>query len=420
VNLEIGLADSDTATVLNGLTAGATSVVTVTGSADTTFGAITADSINAAAYTGAITHTADDTLVDTVTYGAGDDSVTATTADTLTLDGGAGTDTLTTGADFTDVTFTNFEVLALGANTDFKVSQLSGQTFIVSGAQNMELDDTTANAIDSTTIDLSGLVINTAEVASTTVVVSAGTISTSIALGNSFTVSGTAVVDNVTLTTTVGTNTVSTGAGDDVILGGEGVDTITGGEGIDTITGDQGADIIILTETVSAVDEVNFAANDEFGDVISGFEVTSDNIDYNVATVSQNDTAGVNTVYLDVTGAHAAGTITGTTTTTVFEFSNIGDALGESDDDVVFDLSTATAAEIKAMVIAELNETAVTASSATTNILFAMYDESGNAAVINFIESGGVATTIDAADTIQVVGILTDVAQGALVTGDFI
>ena len=88
-------------------------------------------------------------------------------------------------------------------------------------------------------------------------------------------------------------------------------------------------------------------------------------------------------------------------------------------DQLGLNANTSTDAEIKAEVVQQLKTDTAVVSALTDNMLFVMYDTSGNGLVVNFIEEGS-TLTITAADTISVVGVFDSIALGAFVTGDFI
>jgi hypothetical protein len=99
--------------------------------------------------------------------------------------------------------------------------------------------------VDSTTIDLSQLVLDTTYIPTTSVTLtSTAYLSNNIAPGASFSVTGTAVRDTINLSALTGSTTIDGGGESDVITGGAGADSIIGGAGNDTITGGSGADII--------------------------------------------------------------------------------------------------------------------------------------------------------------------------------
>jgi Ca2+-binding RTX toxin-like protein len=204
----------------------------------------------------------------------------------------------------------------------------------------------------------------------------------------------------------------------DSITGGDGADEIDAGGGADTVAGGAGADDFILN------------ADADLGDTITDFVSGTDDIDYNITLVDDNGNTSVTAgnltaaMYVDVTGGANATTITGNGDAVIFEFSNAADYLGAGNT-VTFDLTTATAAEIKAEVIDQLTTDASVALTdgaiSTTELLFIMYDESGNAALIQFDEEDSTApTTIDAADGIVVAAILTGIEAGGLAVGDII
>jgi Ca2+-binding RTX toxin-like protein len=145
-----------------------------------------------------------------------------------------------------------------------------------------------------------------------------------------------------TITGNSGADTISTGAGNDTIDGAAGNDVITAGNGADEITVGTGKDTVDLSETVSATDVVIFAAADDGGeagetggtfagfDVITGFDTTVDDIQY--------DGSGVDT------GAEAeliiAGTV-GDNDITASNYTDVDDVLAFINDAEVVALADA-------------------------------------------------------------------------------
>lgn len=126
--------------------------------------------------------------------------------------------------------------------------------------------------------------------------------------------------------------------------------------------------------------------------------------------------------YLANTAGAGATSVTANGTATVFEFAAAADYLGAGNAGT-FDLTLATAAEVKDEVIDQLTTdaaVALTTGTANQHLLFVMYDEAGNAALIRFLENEGAGTTIDAADSITVIGIFTGITAGAFTTENFI
>jgi len=203
----------------------------------------------------------------------------------------------------------------------------------------------------------------------------------------------------------------STGA--DIISGGAGIDTITSGAGNDTITLGDGADIYIVTSVTDA--EL---------DVITDFTVGTDTLDINVALEPDDGTAIaagalVAAEYIDVAAGAGAATFTGNRGAGIFEFSNSNDLLGAGNAGT-FDATTATAAQIEAEVIDQIatDASSVTTTTIDNDLLFVMYDESGNAVLVSFQDDTNNDTIIDAADAFAFT-VLTDVAQGTLTFADF-
>jgi len=133
-------------------------------------------------------------------------------------------------------------------------------------------------------------------------------------VGDTTTIAGGA--GNDIITSGIGIDTIDGGAGNDTIISGGAVDTISAGEGIDTITAGAGNDVISLTETTSAVDTLirNGDATTDGTDVVGGFNVTNDIIDFTTDVALVNGAA---------TGAYAEGVLANIAATTgVQAFSN--------------------------------------------------------------------------------------------------
>jgi S-layer protein len=213
-------------------------------------------------------------------------------------------------------------------------------------------------------------------------------------------------------------NTVVLSGGDDIYVGGAGADLVTGAAGDDTITLGGGADEVIL---------VAVAAAGEAKDIVKDFTVGTDHIHINFGLLPNDMTAIasgalVTAEYIDVAAGAATTTITGNGPAGIFEFSAAADLLGEGVSGT-FDASTATGTQLLAAVVEQLN-TDVTVALTDGNpgdqhFVFVMYDESGNAVIVNFSESDIAETAIDAGDHMEFV-VLEDVAQGALTFGDIL
>jgi hypothetical protein len=197
----------------------------------------------------------------------------------------------------------------------------------------------------------------------------------------------------------------------DIISGGAGIDTITSGNGNDTITLGEGADVYVLTSVV------NFEL-----DIITDFVVGTDTLDFNIVLNPDDTTtiaAGgiVAAEYIDVASGSAATTITGNRAAGVFEFSNSNDLLGAGNAGI-FDATTATGAQLEAEVIDQLTTDASTVKTngASVDLLFIMYDEAGNAVLVNHTDEAN-QTAIGAEDSYSYT-VLQDVAQGTITFGD--
>ncbi|QJB56188.1 FecR domain-containing protein [Pseudodesulfovibrio sp. zrk46] len=207
---------------------------------------------------------------DSISGGDGDDAIMAygiedsssiATADTL--DGGAGSDTLMDMAqtvDFRNMTLLNFEHIEFGVDNPtgqsytFDGSQLSGQSYVISGGLYTSLTAYGTSGMDN--FDFSGLDLS-----------GFGSHMTVYLSDNSDTVIGSSGDDNYYGGT--GHDLILGGAGDDTLTGDGGDDTLKGGDGDDFMTGGIGSDVFEY-EYGSAI---NLAVS---GDTISGFESGTD------------------------------------------------------------------------------------------------------------------------------------------------
>ncbi|MDC1268653.1 hypothetical protein N8Z76_02870, partial [Gammaproteobacteria bacterium] len=147
-------------------------------------------------------------------------------------------------------------------------------------------------------------------------------------LGNALPTPGTAVYGAWTITTGDGGDTItgSRGAdnitsndGADSVLGGAGNDTLTVGNGADTVGGGAGTDSIVLTESVSSADVVQFSVDAEASSDSSQEVETGNGNDVGMDTIT-SFTAGVDTISITATDVesftHATDTDLGDGTST--------------------------------------------------------------------------------------------------------
>jgi hypothetical protein len=364
-------ANQSTAAAVANLDAG-TATLNVSGSgtfSNITAGVITAGSIDASSMTGAaslflsgaVAAVSTGSAADTLTLegvkayvlntGAGNDSIAfGTTITGATIDGGDGTDTVS----FTDSTnlsggsknlaLSNVEIIDVDLSGDaastitLNSSNLTGESITVISTNNATTDILTVVA-DGATVDLSGVTIETADIATN---IDASTW-TGVA---SVTVTGTNDADNIDIDGGVGStangmggaddilggagaDTIDGGAGGDTLGGAAGADTITGGEGADTITSGNGADTINLTETVAATDTLitsGGAAGTAISyDTVTGFAAgsaaTADEVDIDISNVEALATNLVD--WTLATGDVTATNATSSTITTAFDGANL-------------------------------------------------------------------------------------------------
>jgi len=300
-------ADADGTMSLVALVTGTANVV-VTGSSPLTLtAASTANKIDASALTGVLTVATTVANTATITGGTGNDVFTLVNDAAGTWNGGAGTDTLIGPAGVWGLqaaTISNFEIInadsAASTVLDFLASQLNGSTMTIvadnGNATAIQVDD--ALAMDSQTLDLSGLVFDTStgNMAAAAVVVDASQQSGSLSANANMTITGTAQADTITGNDGTGVNTISSGAGADIIVGGAGADIITTGAGADIITGGDGADVIALADGATAAVDIVILTNALTSDTITGFTVGAGGDDLTV------DLSGPETISKSVTG----------------------------------------------------------------------------------------------------------------------
>lgn len=304
INLSSTKSSSGAATAT--LIAGTASAVNVTGTKAVTLAATsTAKSVSATNLSAALTVTYDTTSdIATVTGGSGNDVFALTTGTvTATIDGGAGTgDKITLAAgtgDITGVTFSNVEIIDIGAVTVTAAAsaQFSGKQLVLlsTGGAAQTVAITT---FSSTTVDLSGVTVDTTTApAADAVQVDAN------AVAMSMNITGTNAADSIQGGSAA--DTLSGGAGADKLLGNGGADNITGGEGADVITGGAGNDTIVLTEGTVAVDKVVFSG----GAATAALTLAANGVD-TITGWGSTDTINVAALGDGTTGAAATAVTT--------------------------------------------------------------------------------------------------------------
>ena len=245
--------------------------------------------------------------------GAGNDAISSTVANLRsgvtynTIDGGAGTDTLTisdgaaatvTMVDNDFKGLSNVEKLTVTSTTTGNISITSGGWFNSSFANGVTV--TTTNTTGTLTLDLSTYSGNAT--ISATEGTNGGATAITTGSGN----------DSITLVATgaaVGGITISGGAGNDTIVGSAQAQTIIGGSGNDTMTGGAGVDTYKFANTG---DSGTPSANSF--DTITNYVTTADIIDFTGAltTLTNATTAGAGVAAIGtnnkVTGFNAADT----------------------------------------------------------------------------------------------------------------
>lgn len=344
----------------------------------------TAKSVDASAMTGKFTITLDGT------------------SDIATVIGGSGTqDTIIANTDdqsLAAVSFSGIEVLAIDAadaNDNLTVvvkgSQVSGSTLVVSGTEGAAAtdDDILSILLDSSSVDASSLVIDTANVDVQFDLTGVAAVAVNI--------TGSSGVDNLT-GQGAGKITFNGLAGADSITGGGGADVLTGGEGADTITGAAGNDTIDLTETTSAVDTVVFAdtAANNGRDTITGFTVGKDILNFNNFLTTGTETTAA------VTNASRTSAAISATDATAYVIDDVSTNLGATTNttNVITDFTNLN------QVAAFLADGFTTTADTAQNAVFVL-NSSGTARVYYFVQANtDEGTAIDAAE-LTLVGIVS-------------
>jgi hypothetical protein len=214
-------------------------------------------------------------------------------------------------------------------------------------------------------------------------------------------------------------NTVVLAGLADIYVGGSGIDTVTSAAGNDTITLGAGADIYIVAG--GGTGGIAATGTNQEKDIVTDFTVADDTIDANVAFIPDDGIAAAATDYIDISGGAATTSFTGNAGIAVFEFSHNNDVLGEGVAGT-FNAVTATGAQLEAAVIEQLaTDVAVSQSGDDTeHVIYAMYDESGNAVIVNYSDATTTGQDVLHTDDFYEFTVLTGVAQGTLTTADFV
>jgi len=305
----------------------------------------------------------------------GDDSFIFTSVGTLTsldtINGGSGTDTLTTSgyAAATDLNnVTNIEFLTLtGASVSY----------------NYTTPDSLVSASASMTV-------NASQTSGTSVLTLNGAAETN----GTFSVTGTANADNIT--------------------GGSLSDTINGGLGADTIKGGSGNDAITLTESSDSADKIifdgAFSSGSLSADTITGFNFGSsgDVYDFEVALSNGTTTSTTNlsaiapTVVADNGNAGANGVIC--------VFTGINDKLASA--------TTITNAVTNALTALTSGNDFANAHMDTGDSLLLLMTDGTNSFLFHYVADA--SNTLTTAGDLELVGIFNGNVTGTIITGDII
>ena len=244
------------------------------------------------------------TGADSISAGAGNDVINVTASNDTLLDGGADTDTLQVGANFTsssDAQVANIENVTLTAAA---ILNLTNQTesFTITGSAG--IDSITAGSGNDTIVG-----------AQNDTLLAGGIGADTLQLGAGFNDTGDGQItgiENVTLTAAA---TLDLGAQTEAftITGSSGVDTITGGTGADSISAGAGNDVIIVTASNDAL--LDGGTDTDTLQVGASFTSSGNGQVVNIENVTLTTAATLNlsnqTEGFTIIGSSGADTITG-------------------------------------------------------------------------------------------------------------
>lgn len=341
---------------------------------------------------------------DTVTFGGS----TAAGAN-LSINTGAGADTLkldnATDLTLGTVTLAGIETIVINnansaVNATFQAATLSGQSYAIKGsaaAGGADTGFTVTGKAETTTIDLSGLVISR-------------DVSSNV---NAVTINASTAAQGVSIT---GTNVK------DLITGSAHNDTITVSKGGSVITAGAGNDTINITQSVAdqAQDTIVFNSAATNGqDKIIGFKTGTDKLAIQAADTTATTTTG--------NAAAVAGDVAGSLVTSAanFDLAAVTDTTGSD----VIELSLALTSNgnlANAIDGSELLKALSTsATAAATGLIvdtnadkfYLVAYQAGNAYL--FHVDAGVGDNVAVANEIKLVGTLEGITAGSLVVADF-
>lgn len=340
---------------------------------------------------------------DTVTFGGS----TAAGAN-LSINTGAGADTLkldnATDLTLGTVTLAGIETIVINnansaVNAKFQAATLSGQSYAIKGsaaAGGADTGFTVTGKAETTTIDLSGLVISR-------------DVSSNV---NSVTIDASTAAQGVSIT---GTNVK------DLIAGSAHNDTITVSKGGSVITAGAGNDTINITQSVAdqAQDTIVFNSAATNGqDKIIGFKTGTDKLAIQAADTTAATAAG--------NAAAVAGDVAGSLVTSAanFDLAAVTDTTGSD----VIELSLALTSNgnlanaIDGSELLKALSTSATAAAtgltvdANADKFYLVAYQAGNAYLFH-VDAG--ADSVAVANEIKLVGTLEGITAGSLVAVDF-
>jgi Ca2+-binding RTX toxin-like protein len=277
----------------------------------------------------------------TIVGGAGHDALSATSATkNVSMEGGAGVDTLTGGAGNDTITDTSTYT---GFLSDLTTSVTNRGNSIVGGAGN----DTITAGDGNDTID--------GGTGNDSITAGAGNDTITSGGGNDWLDAGDGI-DTITLTS--GDNYVTAGAGADTVTGGAGNDTILGGAGADSIMAGAGNDSI---DGGDDNDSINFLANNlDAYDVVNGGGGTNTLSFSATGTLVDTDFTGVTNIQKLATDSGIALTAT---LGTYAKAAGVATVTGSSEADTITFSSTFTNAATVALGSTASNIDTVSASA---------------------------------------------------------
>jgi len=354
------------------------------------------------------TYTISASNVETITGNAGNDVVVGTTG-IGTFDGGAGSDTYTFAAADLTITVANVEGITGIAGTSETVTLLSANSSTISMTNVNNIVGSTGNDLVSDTVSASvneNFVISGGSGDDTLIlsITQTGTLTSSVS------VFGGAGNDTVTVT-----DSYTAGAYVHFLNGGAGADTITGTTGVDVVQISIANDLQATT-TFSLADYVVGAASGS-----AGFNTAGDYIDLSGGSLTSANGTTLNV--LASTGSNGTAsnnaTFTSATASTAADFADLTTTYQSTNLFFINDTITGsfvTQASIDAAVTVLTGKVATGDTTVGTKVVFVFNDgDSANSAIFQYTEAG---TTGIQASEVKLVAVV--VGHGDLSSTNFV